>query len=242
MEYGLQLYSVRDITGEDLEGALAKVAALGYRFVEFAGFFGHSADKVKAMLDTYGLTVSGTHTGWQELTAEHIDETIAYHKTIGNKTIIIPGADLSTREKLDDLVALINEAQPKLAAAGIALGYHNHSHEFIETGYGALIHKELEERTQVEFEIDTYWAYVAGLDPIALLERLGDRVRVIHLKDGFADGHGMALGEGTAPVAAVRDYAIAHGLAMVVESETCQPTGIEEVARCMAYLNKLDNE
>ncbi len=242
MEYGLQLYSVRDITGQDLEGALAKVAALGYRFVEFAGFFGHSADKVKAMLDTYGLSVSGTHTGWQELTADRIDETIAYHKSIGNKNIIIPGADLSTREKLDDLIALINEAQPKLAAAGIALGYHNHSHEFIETGYGALIHKELEERTQVEFEIDTYWAYVAGLDPIALLERLGDRVRVIHLKDGFADGHGMALGEGTAPVAAVRDYAIAHGLAMVVESETCQPTGIEEVERCMAYLNKLDTE
>ena len=242
MEYGLQLYSVRDITGQDLEGALAKVAALGYRFVEFAGFFGHSADKVKAMLDTYGLSVSGTHTGWQELTADRIDETIVYHKSIGNKNIIIPGADLSTREKLDDLIALINEAQPKLAAAGIALGYHNHSHEFIETGYGALIHKELEERTQVEFEIDTYWAYVAGLDPIALLERLGDRVRVIHLKDGFADGHGMALGEGTAPIAAVRDYAIAHGLAMVVESETCQPTGIEEVARCMTYLNKLDNE
>ena len=242
MEYGLQLYSVRDITGQDLEGALAKVAALGYRFVEFAGFFGHSADKVKAMLDTYGLSVSGTHTVWQELTADRIDETIAYHKSIGNKNIIIPGADLSTREKLDDLINLINEAQPKLAAAGIALGYHNHSHEFIETGYGALIHKELEERTQVEFEIDTYWAYVAGLDPIALLERLGDRVRVIHLKDGVADGHGMALGEGTAPVVAVRDYAIAHGLAMVVESETCQPTGIEEVARCMAYLNKLDNE
>ena len=242
MKYGLQLYSVRDITGQDLEGALAKVAALGYRFVEFAGFFGHSADKVKAMLDTYGLSVSGTHTGWQELTADRIDETIAYHKSIGNKNIIIPGADLSTREKLDDLINLINEAQPKLKEAGIALGYHNHSHEFIETGYGALIHKELEERTQIEFEIDTYWAYVAGLDSIALLERLGDRVRVIHLKDGFADGHGMALGEGTAPVAAVREYAIAHGLAMVVESETCQPTGIEEVARCMAYLNKLDNE
>jgi sugar phosphate isomerase/epimerase len=240
MEYGLQLYSVRDITGQDLEGALAKVAALGYRFVEFAGFFGHSADKVKAMLDTYGLTVSGTHTGWQELSADRIDETIAYHKAIGNKNIIIPGADLSTREKLDALIALINEAQPKLAEAGIVLGYHNHSHEFIETAYGAHIHKELEERTQVEFEIDTYWAYVAGLDPIALLERLGERVRVIHLKDGYSDGHGMALGEGTAPVAAVREYAIAHGLTMVVESETCQPTGIEEVGRCMKYLKGLE--
>ena len=240
MDYGLQLYSVRDITGQDLAGAMEQVAALGYRFVEFAGFFGHSAEEVKAMLDKTGLAVSGTHTGWQELTADRIDETIAYHKAIGNKNIIIPGADLSTREKLDELIALINEAQPKLAEAGIALGYHNHSHEFIPTGYGALIHEELETRTQVEFEIDTYWAYVAGLDPIALLERLGERVRVIHLKDGFADGRGMALGEGTAPVAAVREYAIAHGLAMVVESETCNPTGIEEVGRCMKYLKGLE--
>lgn len=240
MNYGLQLYSVRDITGTDLAGSLEQVAALGYRFVEFAGFFGHSAEDVKNMLDKNGLAVSGTHTGWQELTADHIDATIAYHKAIGNKNIIIPGADLSTREKLDDLIALINEAQPKLKEAGIALGYHNHSHEFIETGYGALIHSELEARTQVEFEIDTYWAYVAGLDPVALLERLGGRVRVIHLKDGFADGRGMALGEGTAPVAAVREYAIAHGLAMVVESETCQPTGIEEVGRCMRYLKGLE--
>ncbi len=239
MEYGLQLYSVRDMTATDFEGALRSVAALGYRFVEFAGFFGYGAEEVKRMLDTYGLSVSGTHTGWQELTAENIEATIAYHTVIGNKNIIIPGADLSTKEKLDDLINLINEAQPRLAQAGITLGYHNHAHEFIPTEYGAVIHKELEERTQVEFEIDTYWAYVAGQDPVAVLDRLGERIKVIHLKDGFQDGRGMALGEGTAPVAAVRDYAIAHGLTMVVESETCQPTGIEEVGRCIRYLNGL---
>jgi sugar phosphate isomerase/epimerase len=240
MEYGLQMYSVRDITGENLAGALQQVAQLGYRFVEFAGFFGNSAEDVKKMLDDNGLTVSGTHTGWQELTADKIDETIAYHQTIGNKNIIIPGADLSTREKLDALIALINEAQPKLAAAGIALGYHNHSHEFIETSYGAFIHKELEEKTNVEFEIDTYWAYVAREDPVATLERLKHRMRVIHLKDGFQDGHGKALGEGTAPVVAVREKAIELGLKMVVESETCDPTGIEEVGRCIRFLQGLE--
>lgn len=240
MEYGLQLYSVRDMTGADFEGALREVAALGYRFVEFAGFFGHSAEEVKQLLDAYGLSVSGTHTGWQELTADNIEATIAYHTAIGNKNIIIPGADLSTKEKLDALIDLINEAQPRLAQAGITLGYHNHAHEFVPTEYGAIIHKELEERTRVGFEIDTYWAYVAGEDPVALLSRLSDRVKVIHLKDGYQDGHGMALGEGTAPVAAVREYAIANGLLMVVESETCQPTGIEEVGRCIRYLNSLE--
>lgn len=240
MDYGLQMYSVRDMTQNDLAAALKQVAALGYRFVEFAGFFGHSAAEVRAMLEENGLQVSGTHTGCGELTADKIDETIAYHKEIGNTNIIIPGADFSTKEKLDWVVDLINEAQPKLAAAGIALGYHNHSHEFIKNGYGVYIHKELETRTNVEFEIDTYWAYVAGEDPIAVLERLKDRVRVIHLKDGFADGKGKALGEGTAPVKAVRAYAIENGLRMVVESETCDPTGIEEVGRCIRYLKSLE--
>lgn len=240
MEYGLQLYSVRDITEKDLDGALRAVADLGYKYVEFAGFFGHSAKIVREMLDRYGLKVSGTHTGCDELCADKIEETIAYHKELGNENIIIPGADFSTREKLDGVIALINEAQPKLAAAGIRLGYHNHSHEFLPTAYGAYIHRELETRTAVELEIDTYWAYVAGEDPIALLSRLGERVRVIHLKDGYADGKGLALGEGTAPVAAVREYAIAHGLTMVVESETCDPTGIEEVGRCIRYLRSLE--
>ena len=61
MDYGLQLYSVRDMTEQDLEGTLKKVAEIGYCYVEFAGFFGHSAEEIKAMLDAYGLKVSGTH-------------------------------------------------------------------------------------------------------------------------------------------------------------------------------------
>ena len=60
MEYGLQMYSLRDITGEDLKGALEKVAKIGYKGVEFAGFFGHSAEDVKDWLDADGLTVTGT--------------------------------------------------------------------------------------------------------------------------------------------------------------------------------------
>ncbi len=240
MEYGLQLYSVRDMSEGDLEGALREVAALGYKYVEFAGFFGHSAEEVVAMLERYGLSLSGTHTGMDELRPERIEETVAYHKAIGNRHLIIPWADFSTREKLDEVVSLINEAQPILEAAGITLGYHNHSHEFLPTSYGVIPHSELEKRTSVSFEIDTYWAYVAGQDPIEVLTRLGDRVSVIHLKDGRKDGTGKALGEGTAPVEQVREYAMQKGLLMVVESETCDPTGILEVGRCMRYLRSLE--
>lgn len=236
MKYGIQLYSVRDLAEESLEKALCAVASMGYQYVEFAGFFGHSAREVKAMLARYGLSVSGAHVGVGELARDQIAQTVAYHTALGNKSLIIPAADYSTREKLDALISLINEATPVLAHSGITLGYHNHAGELLPTAYGALPLGELETRTEVSFEIDTYWAYVAGLDPVALLCRLGDRVRVIHLKDGLASGEGRALGEGTAPVLAVREYAIENGLLTVVESEDCNPTGTEEVARCMKYL------
>lgn len=239
MDYGIQMYSLRDVTKNDMEGALRTVSALGYKMVEFAGFFDYDARTIREWLDRFGLRVSGTHTGWQELDKEHFAQTVAYHKAVGNKNIIIPGADLSTEEKLDAFIDFVNEVTPKLAAEGITLGYHNHHREFLPTDYGKIIHHELETRTSIDFEIDTYWAYVAGQDPLALLHRLADRVHVIHLKDGSADGKGTALGEGTAPVAEVRALAAQLGMTIVVESEGLQPTGPEEVGRCMTYLRKI---
>ncbi len=94
----------------------------------------------------------------------------------------------------------------------------------------------MEKRGTFDFEIDTYWAFNAGIDPIATLERLSGRVKVIHLKDGLKGGHGRALGEGEAPVLAVREAAIRMGLRMVVESEGLNPTGLEEVKRCIDFL------
>lgn len=240
-EYGLQLYSVRDITQNDLDGALKKVAELGYKYVEFAGFFGHTADEVKAMLEKHGLKISGTHSPWKDLKPTKIFETIAYHKAIGNPYYIVPWADLSTLEKIEEFCAVMNFAKPVLAAEGIKLAYHNHSGEFELMPWGSTIHSELEKRTDIDFELDTYWLFNAEVDPIATMERLHDRIHTIHLKDGFLGGKGKALGEGNAPVKAVREKALAMGLTMVVESETLDPTGIEEVERCIKYLKTLED-
>ena len=236
MEYGLQLFSVRDITGNDLEGALKAVAELGYSSVEYAGFFGHSAEEVAAWQEKYGLTCAGTHSGTGELLPENIDATIAYHKTIGNKKFIIPGEDLSTLEKIDRFASIVNAAIPKMAEAGIEVGYHNHSHEFVVMPWGSTIHSELEKRGTFDFEIDTFWAFNAGIDPVETLKRLSGRVKVIHLKDGFKGGAGKSLGQGEAPVLKVREYAVKQGLRMVVESEGLDPTGLEEVKRCIDFL------
>ena len=88
--YGIQLYSVRDRTPTDMKGVLNDLAQMGYKSVEFAGFFGHSAEDIVLMLKDAGLTLSGTHSGLNDLLTDY-DSTIAYHKAIGNKHYIIPG-------------------------------------------------------------------------------------------------------------------------------------------------------
>lgn len=253
VEYGLQMYSLRDVTKEDLKGSLKQVADMGYKYVEFAGFFGHKAEDVKAWLDEYGLICSGTHTGADLIAEDKIDETIAYHKTIGCKNLIVPGMDWSTEEKLDENIALLNAAQKKLQEHGIALGYHNHSEEFFPTAYGKIVEDEIIKRTSVELEIDTFWAFNAGLDPVAYCESQKDRIRVIHLKDGIPTrpenrnirhvhegAAGRSVGEGEAPIKAVRAWAMKNQVLMVIESEDLSPTGPDEVRRCIDYLRTLE--
>ena len=138
-EYGLQMYSVRDITKESLKDALRQVAEMGYKYVEFAGFFGNTAEDVKSWLDEYGLKCSGTHTKGDMITPDAIKETIAYHKTIGCTKLIVPSARWKTPEEMEYYIALFNYAQKKLAAEGIDLGYHNHSGEFYPTPYGKIV-------------------------------------------------------------------------------------------------------
>ena len=240
MNYGIQMYSLRDITGNDLEGALAAVAEMGYQNVEFAGFFGHSAEEVRAMLDRNHLEVSGTHSGLGELT-DNFAETVKYHKTIGNKRYIVPGVDTSNKEALDHAVELFNKYQPMLAAEGIELGYHNHHREFILNGSALYPNLYFREKTNIKFEIDTFWAFVAHRDPVTVLEEFKDRlIGCIHLKDGnrYPTVAGKALGEGSAPVRDVMAKANDLGLLMVVESEGLNPTGLEEVKRCADFLKK----
>ena len=240
MKYGLQLFSVRDVTEKDLEGALKAVAEMGYSFVEFAGFFGHSAEEVKGWLDKYGLTASGTHTGLSALTDDVLEETIAYHKAIGCKDIIIPYAKLETKEQIDAFVERVNTLIPKLQAEGISLHYHNHDCDFAPTPEGLVPEEELLARTSILLEVDTYWTFVAKQNPVEFIRQHKDRIHMIHLKDGMGDHTGKSLGQGVAPVKEVRQAAIELGFPMIVESEGLDPTGLEEVKRCIEFLKEED--
>ena len=242
MKYGIQMYSLRTVAGQDLKKGLETVANIGYKGIEFAGFFGNDAETVRSWIDELGLEVFSTHTSVKELEPEVIEETIKYHKALGNKLIIIPGFSAKTREDFDAIINTINFAQPILEKEGIKLAFHNHYKEFSLTDYGALIMQEFIDKTNINFQLDTYWAFYAGKDPVAVMEELMAMGRLvsIHLKDGLSDKTGRSLGQGEAPVEKVLDKAIELGLPVVVESEGEDPTGPDEVGRCFDFLKSLN--
>ena len=236
MDYGIQMYSVRDLTGRDLRGALKAVADIGYKYVEFAGFFGFAAKEIKGWLDELGLVVSGTHTGLRDIEND-VDAAIEYHKALGNSRIIIPGHDLNNQQKLDAFVEKVNRIQPVLEKAGISLGFHNHSGEFLPNKDGSMIHEQLVYRTNLRIEIDTFWYYNAtGISSRGILERLKDRIDCVHIKDGLRGGEGKPLGYGTAPLRDAYQCSKELGKLMIVESESLRPDGVTEAKLCYDWL------
>lgn len=252
-EYGLQMYSVRDITKDSMRMALQKVDEMGYKYVEFAGFFDYTAEQIKIWLDEFGLVCSGTHTGVDRIHPETIDETIRYHKIIGCDNLIIPACDWHTNDTPDNLIKIFNFAQKKLEENGIKFGYHTHSREFFPTTNGIVFVDELLNKTSLEMEFDTFWLFNAGIDVVPYLEKHKDRIKVIHIKDGipsvdenknFEMVHtgvkGFSVGEGRAPVKDIVNWAKENNVLMVVESEGLNPTGLLEVERSINYLRTLD--
>ena len=201
------------------------------------------------MLDHYGLTICSTHTGHMAFYHDFYN-TLEYHRTVGCKNIILPSTPFSTKEELDYSIANINRLQPLVEEAGMKLHYHNHSKEFWPNKDGLIAEEELAKRTKINFELDTFWVFNAGLDPLAVMEQYRDRLEFIHLKDGIPQDRsnpeskamGRSVGSGEAPVKAVRQKAIEMGLNIVIESEGLDPTGPEEAKRCIDFLRALDKE
>lgn len=239
-KYGVQMCGLRDIAQSDMKLALKTAADIGYKYIEFAGFFDHPADEIRKYLDEYGLEVIGSHTTIDKLTEENIAKTIEYHTALGNKNITFPWIWGKDPEGLERSVATINFAQPILAEHGINLSVHNHYLEFTSGDFQSYSHSQIEKRTDIGFQLDTFWAFFAGKDPVELMEYYNSigRLTSIHLKDGKKDHSTRALGEGEAPVREVLAKAIELDIPIIVESEGLNPNGAEENARCFEFLKK----
>lgn len=198
---GLQLYSVRDVLPKDYDGTLHQLAALGYREVEAAGFFGHTPAEVKQSMDRAGLHCVSAHYPLSQLLPK-VDETIQFGKDLGLSYIVCaspmlkdpshvkdPGSRAARESMtLDDWrwnADQFNHIGEKVNAAGMRFAYHNHTPEF-RSENGVVFYDELLRQTdpaKVTFELDCGWAVVAGQKPAELLSRNPTRFSMLHVKD-----------------------------------------------------------
>jgi sugar phosphate isomerase/epimerase len=198
---GLQLYSVRDILPKDYEGTLRQLSAIGYREVEAAGFFGHSATDVKQAMDHAGLLCVSAHYPMKDLLPK-VDETIQFGKDLGLKYIVCaspmlkdpsrvkdPGSRAAREAMtLDDWrwnAEQFNRIGEHVNAAGLRFGYHNHMTEF-RTENGVVFYDELlrlTDPTKVTMELDCGWMVLGGKNPVDYLTRYPTRFAMLHVKD-----------------------------------------------------------
>ena len=248
---GLQLYSVRELLPTDYEGTLKQVAALGYKEVEAAGFYKHSADEVKKDMQAAGLRCVSGHYPSLELHAR-LDEIIAFHKVLGAEYIICssPGhKDAAAQASGGHGSPLMmedwrwnaedfNTMGKKVKAAGLRFGYHNHVAEFQKLD-GVVPYDELLKHTDpalVTMELDCGWVTVGGGDPVAYLKMYPTRISMVHVKDFKAkdagDEHPKAaeLGRGTI------DYKVIFGAAQKGQIKHCF---VEQEAFNMAPMDSL---
>ena len=191
---GIQLYTVREAMKTDFEGTIAKVAATGYKEVEFAGYFGHSAKDVRAILEKNGLASPSVHVDYATVEMMWTRALETAH-TIGQSYIICPWIDEKQRAEpggWSRAAELFNRAGEASQKAGIQFGYHNHSFEFepAESLGGKLPYDFLLSAMDpklVSMELDLCWITVAGKDPLAYFEKFPGRFPLVHVKDFVRD-------------------------------------------------------
>lgn len=236
-DIAVQLWSVKDTMETDFEGTIKKIAEMGFGGVEFAGFFGHSAKQVKSVLDSCGLKAVSAHVGYDEIVG-HPDETIAFHKIIGNKNIVCPHYELKDMDSLEAFAAGIESVAGKYEAAGMTLGYHNHAHEFAKNGGEYLLDKLFERLSFIMPQIDTYWVFNAGVDISSYCLKYKGRCRFLHLKDGTKD-KSAPIGYGDVDIKAVLKTAGQLNAQLILEDETWDPNGLECVEKGAENLRRM---
>jgi sugar phosphate isomerase/epimerase len=184
---GLELYTVRDLMKTDVEGTLAKVAAVGYREVEFAGYFNHSPADVRAILDRHGLIAPSAHFPFEALGAGWDPVLDACH-TIGHQWAVIAWIPAERRKTADDwkrIAESFNTTGEACKRAGVRFGYHNHNMEFapVEGRLPFDLLLEGTDRALVDFEMDLFWITFGGGDPQAYFSRFPGRFPLVHVKD-----------------------------------------------------------
>ena len=249
---GLQLWSVKDDMKNDAKGTIEKVGAMGYQFVEAAGygdgkFYGIEPAEFKALAEANKLSFLASHTGqglpdsvkWAE-TMAWWDTCVAAHKAAGVTYIVQPWMGQEAYRSLDTLKMYcdyFNAVGEKCNAAGIRFGYHNHDGEFKDVE-GQTIYDFMLKNTdpaKVMFEMDLFWITKGGKNPVDYFNAYPGRFELWHVKDQ------AEVGAGPMDFKPIFENAATSGVKkFIVEVEEYNFTPIESVQKSLEFLQNAE--
>lgn len=241
----VQLYSLREQAEKDFVGTLKRVAAIGYKGVEPAGFWNLTPRELKRIVADLGMEISSSHSPWANL--ENLNQVIEVAGELGIDLVACGYGpdDFKDLNAIKATADKVNSMQAKLATAGVTLFQHNHDWEFerIKGRIAYDIYAEL--CPKVQFELDTYWAANFGHEDAAeQVKKFKNRCVLLHIKDGMFKKNGamVAVGSGKnniKEIIAAADEKVTRW--MVVELDNCDTDMFEAVEQSYKYLisNKL---
>lgn len=192
---GVQAYTFRSSysgeTGNEqaLEKAFKTVKALGYDEIQTASFGNVSIEAYARLAHEAGLEIVGTHYDYNEMLND-TDEAMRKHREILKTNIMgvgsMPTEARASKEALFKFIDDFNKIGDKIKPHGFKLTYHNHHFEFIRFDNGKTIMDYLYEGLNPEtisFCLDTHWVQRGGANPTTWIEKLANRIDILHLKD-----------------------------------------------------------
>jgi sugar phosphate isomerase/epimerase len=246
---GLQLYSLRNEVGENLEESLKKISEIGYTNLEAAGyrdgkFYGMAPADFKALVENYGMKLTSSHLTFNN---NEVATVLEAHREAGVKYLVWPWLNGEQRKSADSykqMAEMFNTVGEICKDNGMKFGYHNHDFEFAPID-GIIPYELLLESTDpklVFMEIDLYWIVYAGQDPIKYFEKYPGRFELWHVKD-MASGDAMEMievGDGIIDYPALFENAAKSGMKeFFVEQDVIKGDGFESVKKSFDYLNAM---
>jgi sugar phosphate isomerase/epimerase len=241
-QLSVQLYTVREAIQEDLAGTIARIAEIGFSQVEPYNFA--AMPGLAAALKASSLTAPTAHGHFVGVSDDELDELFGVAKDLGIERVIdphVPAERWQDAGSVAEIAAQLNAVAKVAARHDISIGYHNHAHELESIIDGRTALEVLVDSLdpEVKLEVDTYWVFVGGQDPVALLQRLGDRVVALHVKDGAGttdDKDQTAVGSGTLPIRSIIEAAPAA--LRVIELDDSRTDRFQAIADSFTYLTK----
>jgi sugar phosphate isomerase/epimerase len=194
MRIGVQMYTIREFlkTPQDIKQSLKRIKEMGFDLVQLSGLGPCDTNELTGMLNETGIEACGTHSPWDRVAdPKELDKLIDEHKKLGCSQIgigIKPNIYPDTYEGYTDFIKKLNEICEQVTGAGLGFGYHNHELEFMRFNGKCAIDRLIEECPKLEFTLDVFWVQAGGKDPCEYIDKLKNRIRILHLKDYRVNG------------------------------------------------------